>query len=300
MFGETIPLVELFPSIRKLFPRSGVFTRGTRLESLKLNGTKFLPTVCYEDILPSLTRRIYQRGGPPHAMVNVTNDSWYGDTQEPWIHLVLATFRSIETRRSLIRSTNTGISAIVDPLGRIQKRTGQWSRETLVDDVVLMESPKTTVYMWAGDYLGWLSLLVLAAFGFRFFYGGRLRRAQSTAPEIDVERSPANKAVETHSVFSRQIDGKAGGGGHGDYGLNSGDQRLLNDLKTGASRDGKEQVGCRYLVSGDQETDALVDCVVPSHILAGDHELACFIEHPRRVQSTGDRKGFLGLAQGRG
>jgi apolipoprotein N-acyltransferase len=113
--------------------------------------------VCYEDLIPTLVRKIWKKDGPADVLVNVTNDSWYGDTHEPLIHLVLASFRSIETRRALIRSTNTGISAIVDPSGRIVQRTGQWTQETLVADVPLIEDGSTTVYMKAGDVVGWLA-----------------------------------------------------------------------------------------------------------------------------------------------
>lgn len=161
MFGETIPFVETFPTIKEWFPRSSTFTRGRTFAHLRVDhdeGTAaLLPMICYEDIIPSFVRRIWLADGPPSALVNVTNDSWYGDTNEPLIHLALATFRSIETRRSLIRSTNTGISAFVDPLGRITKRSGQWTRETLVHDVPLVTDGTGTLYMVVGDILGWLA-----------------------------------------------------------------------------------------------------------------------------------------------
>jgi len=78
------------------------------------------------------------------------------------IHLVLATFRSIETRRALVRSTNTGISAIVDPAGRIVQRTGQWTRETMVANVPLIKTGSTTLYMRIGDVIGYLAVVLVA------------------------------------------------------------------------------------------------------------------------------------------
>jgi len=69
----------------------------------------------------------------------------------------LATFRSIETRRALIRATNTGVSAIVDPAGRIVAHTGQWTQETLVADVPLIEDGSTTIYQEIGDLLGYIA-----------------------------------------------------------------------------------------------------------------------------------------------
>jgi apolipoprotein N-acyltransferase len=163
LFGETLPLVDTFPSIRRWFPHSSTFDRGTTLRHLRMpDGTSLLPMICYEDILPAFVRAVWRADGPADVLVNVTNDSWYGDTHEPTIHLALATFRSIETRRAMIRSTNTGISAIVDPVGRIVARTGQWTRETLVAEVPVIRDGPSPPYMRVGDAYGWLSGLATA------------------------------------------------------------------------------------------------------------------------------------------
>jgi apolipoprotein N-acyltransferase len=173
VFGETLPLVETFPSIRRWFPHSSTFDRGTSLRHLRMpDGTSLLPMICYEDILPAFVRTLWRAAGPADVLVNVTNDSWYGDTHEPRIHLALASFRSIESRRAMIRSTNTGISAIVDPVGRIVARTGQWTRETLVAEVPVIRDGPSPLYMRVGDAYGWLSGLAAAA----VFLRGRLRR----------------------------------------------------------------------------------------------------------------------------
>jgi apolipoprotein N-acyltransferase len=171
-FGETLPLSRLIPAIGRLFGGNW-FTHGSSLRHLRLGETTFLPMVCYEDIIPSLPRRIWTNDGPANVLVNVTNDSWYGDTHEPMIHLVLASFRSIETRRALIRSTNTGISAIVDPAGRIVERTGQWTRETLVADVPLIKDGSSTIYMRFGDVIAWIALALMLVGTIAIF---RLRR----------------------------------------------------------------------------------------------------------------------------
>jgi apolipoprotein N-acyltransferase len=160
-FGETYPFSRTFPSLTAVFGTSW-FTRGTSLQHLQLADASLLPMICYEDILPSLVLDIWHHDGPSDVLVNITNDSWYGDTHQPMIHLVLASFRSIETRRALIRSTNTGISAIVDPAGRITQRTGQWKRETLVAAVPLIKDGSQTVFMRLGNVIGWLCVALTA------------------------------------------------------------------------------------------------------------------------------------------
>jgi apolipoprotein N-acyltransferase len=161
LFGERIPFVDTFPVLRSWLPRTGTFTPGSGLPHLVLESAKspvsILPMICYEDILPDLVRRSWNTTGPAGLLVNLTNDSWYGNTTEPTIHLALASFRSIETRRALVRATNTGISAVVDPTGRIVARTGQWQRETLVADVPVVSDGRSTLYLRLGDLFAWLA-----------------------------------------------------------------------------------------------------------------------------------------------
>ena len=166
-FGEYIPFGDVFPAFYAWSPYSGRFWKGENREPLVLNGLPLSVNICYEDIFPGQVRMLMQGGRDrqtPVAMFNLTNDSWYGDTVQPLEHLVLASFRSIEHRRALVRSTNTGISAIVDPVGRIDHRTGQWTRETLSGRVPLMEG--RTVYGLLGDWLGWVcAAITLGAMG---------------------------------------------------------------------------------------------------------------------------------------
>ncbi len=167
VFGEYIPLMETFPTLAKWLDAPKMFSRGTQTGPLiGADGTKFMPLICYEDILPRLVRRLWSVAGPVDALVNITNDSWYGDSHEPIEHLALATFRSIETRRALIRSTNTGISALVDPVGRMTARSGQWTREVIVGEVPLVKDGSTTVYQTIGDAPAWGAALALVMFLF--------------------------------------------------------------------------------------------------------------------------------------
>ncbi len=160
-FGEYIPFGDVFPKFYSWSPYSGRFWRGHNTEPLQLNDHVLSVNICYEDIFPEHIRMLMQGGRGhriPEAIFNLTNDSWYGNTIQPLEHLVLASFRAIEHRRALVRSTNTGITAIVDPAGRINHRTAQWTKATLVGNIPLMHG--RTVYAVFGDWIGWLCAII--------------------------------------------------------------------------------------------------------------------------------------------
>jgi len=158
MFGEYLPFGDVFPLLYRLSPNSGRFTAGTHVRPLTLGPWRISTPVCYEDVLARFTRKMVREANP-HILINLTNDAWFGDSQEPWIHLVLARFRSIEHRRYMIRSTNSGISAVIDPLGRVVAKTGLLTRENLRYDVRMLEGQ--TVYGRLGDWPGWLGLAAI-------------------------------------------------------------------------------------------------------------------------------------------
>jgi apolipoprotein N-acyltransferase len=193
-FGEYIPFGEIFPSLYSLVPTSGRFQPGKNLEPLPLGKHLLSVNICYEDIFPgqvrSLMRSEHERR-IPDVLINLTNDSWYGKSTEPMEHLALASFRSIEHRRALVRSTNTGISAFVDPVGRIVTRSGIWTRETLVDRVPMMQG--RTVYALFGDWIGWIcALLSLVGVCRTSLFSAR----RNEPPQLHAERAPRKKKSE--------------------------------------------------------------------------------------------------------
>ena len=166
-FGEFLPFGETFPQLYDLIPAIARLTPGEKALPMSLDDMRFATVICYEDILPYFVRRA-ALDTDPHLLLNITNDSWFGDSPEQEIHLALASFRAVEMRRGLVRSTNTGISAIVDPLGRITTRSGRFVREDVLGDVpVLLRG--TSLYRIAGDWLGWAcSAMVLGVLWGRY------------------------------------------------------------------------------------------------------------------------------------
>ena len=159
-FGEYLPGIEYFPWLRKLLPvGAGQFTpgKGPSLLSMRApDGTPWAlgPVICYEDILPGYLRRVGALH--PNLLVNLTSDSWFGAASEPWEHLALAVYASVELRVALVRAVNSGPSALVDPNGRLLVKTyaDDPYREPRPADGVLVTAPRMpggdTVYVRFG------------------------------------------------------------------------------------------------------------------------------------------------------
>jgi apolipoprotein N-acyltransferase len=163
-FGEYIPFGESFPVLYEWSPNSGHLTPGTSIDPLTLAGHPVSALVCYEDILPSFVNNAVNHG-KPEMIINVTNDAWFGDTTEPWIHLALAKMRAIEHRRYLLRSTNSGVSAVIDPVGRVVAHSGTYRQETVDAIAHWMKGPKT-IYEIVGDIPWWLVAVVIVGMAF--------------------------------------------------------------------------------------------------------------------------------------
>ena len=162
-FGEYLPFGEAFPILYRWSPNSGHFSPGKSLDplSLVIDGVAHPVTVliCYEDILPEFTNDAV-RHARPELLVNMTNDAWFGDSSEPWEHLALAQLRAVEHRRYLVRGTNSGVSAVVDPVGRVIARSGTFRQEAITAGIHWLSG--TTVYERIGD---WPWLLAAVALG---------------------------------------------------------------------------------------------------------------------------------------
>lgn len=116
-FGEYIPFRKVFPFLTALAPISD-FTAHDEFTTFSLNNFLFSVLICFEDTVGFLSRGFVNHGA--QLLINITNDAWFLESSEPAMHLQSAMFRSIETRRSMIRAANTGISCFIHPNGRIK------------------------------------------------------------------------------------------------------------------------------------------------------------------------------------
>jgi apolipoprotein N-acyltransferase len=167
-FGEYIPGVEAFPWLRKLLPEgAGQFTAGKGPGVMSFRGPggedwQLGPVICYEDILQGFLRGVGRLH--PNLLVNLTSDSWFGADSEPWEHLALAVYAGVELRVGMVRAVNSGISALIDPNGRVVQKTyaDDPYRNPRAADGIVVEVPRMpathTVYVAVGDLFAYLCI----------------------------------------------------------------------------------------------------------------------------------------------
>ncbi|WP_321336919.1 apolipoprotein N-acyltransferase [uncultured Cohaesibacter sp.] len=150
-FGEYLPKERWLRAIglKHLAAQLSGFSSGTKRKLLGgAHLGKILPLICYEIAFPS---EILSYPAGADMIVNVTNDAWFGKTAGPWQHLHLAQMRAVETGLPVIRSANTGISAIIDPFGRLVAKQ-DLGTDGLVQEIVPARLP-ATLYSRFGDHI---------------------------------------------------------------------------------------------------------------------------------------------------
>jgi apolipoprotein N-acyltransferase len=148
-FGEFLPFQDLMEKIgfEQLTRVQGGFIPGTRRRSMEVPGApRMLPMICYEVVFPG---DVVEHGDRPGWIVNLTNDGWFGISTGPYQHLQQARMRAIEQGLPLVRAANTGISAVIDPVGRTVARLGLGLEGVL--DSGLPAAIPPTAYARAGD-----------------------------------------------------------------------------------------------------------------------------------------------------
>jgi apolipoprotein N-acyltransferase len=167
MFGEYAPLVDPEWYLEQV-PSASHIAQGAGPQVLEHEAWRLGPLVCYEDILPRYVRQAARER--IHAFVNLTNDAWFGKTEEPGQHLGLAVFRAVEHRKPLVRAVNTGVSVYVDPTGAAHHRTevtdpdvdGPQPADGFVADVPMMDPDAATPYGATGELFNGLCIAAVA------------------------------------------------------------------------------------------------------------------------------------------
>lgn len=147
-FGEYVPFKQVLSFARSLTGEVGNFTQGSDRVPLALGDHKVGVFICYESVFPGEVREFVLHGA--EVLVNISNDGWFGDTGAPWQHLNMARMRAIENNRWLLRTTNTGITASIDPFGRIVNEAPRNQRVVL--DVTYGRNSESTFYTRNGDW----------------------------------------------------------------------------------------------------------------------------------------------------
>lgn len=171
-FGEYVPLSRVIGFVRRWAEFISEFQTGLAPRVFREEPAPFGVVICYEGIFPELFRK-FVAGGAEY-MVNITNDAWFGTTSGPVQHLAMLPLRAVENRVAIARAANTGISALVEPSGRIARTLGLFERGVLSFTLPLRQ--RTTLYARFGDLFAYAALLVSAA----VLALGGLRRKRSS------------------------------------------------------------------------------------------------------------------------
>jgi apolipoprotein N-acyltransferase len=177
-FGEYLPFPSLFSFAGGLTKEVGQFEHGTSHRPLSAGGERLGLFICYESIFPDEVRQSAQQDA--QIFVNISNDGWYGDSGAYAQHLNQTRMRAIENNRWLLSATNTGVTASIDPWGRIAARIPRKRRDTLVAPYAL--TSVTTFYTRHGDWFAFACAIISAgALLWRFILANQEKKADTSS-----------------------------------------------------------------------------------------------------------------------
>ncbi len=159
-FGEYIPLKGLFQFIQTISKDGSGYSKGRNYRVIKMGGRPINAVICFEIVFPGLARRFVRQGS--QLILNLTNDGWYGDSSAPFQHLAIARWRAIENRRYLLRAANSGVSAVIEPTGRIQTSTGILQKAVCKGRFAFIE--QKVFYTRYGDVFVFVCVIIACGF----------------------------------------------------------------------------------------------------------------------------------------
>jgi apolipoprotein N-acyltransferase len=155
-FGEYLPFPSIFSFAGGLTKEVGEFQHGTSRRPLPTGNERIGVFICYESIFPDEVRQFADQGAD--LFVNISNDGWYGDSGAYAQHLNQTRMRAIENNRWLLSATDTGVTAAIDPWGRVVARIPRKERTTLVAPYALISV--TTCYTRYGDWFAYACAII--------------------------------------------------------------------------------------------------------------------------------------------
>jgi len=158
-FGEYIPAQRLFFFLHKVTVNLPDTDAGTERKVFRLNGRRYGVFICYESVFGDEIRQFVQLGA--EVLVNISDDGWYGDTSAPWQHLNMARMRAIENRRWILRDTNNGTTASIDPYGTVRQSIPRHTVGALAAGFGY--NSEITFYTAHGDWLAELCAILALA-----------------------------------------------------------------------------------------------------------------------------------------
>jgi apolipoprotein N-acyltransferase len=177
-FGEYLPFPSVFSFAGGLTREVGEFQKGTSRRPLDAGGARLGVFICYESIFPDEVRQFADQGA--QVFVNISNDAWYGDSGAYAQHLNQTRMRAIENNRWLLSATDTGVTASIDPWGRVVARVPRKERTTLVAPYAL--TSVTNFYTRHGDWFAYgCAIISLGALVTRFTFSKTPTKADASS-----------------------------------------------------------------------------------------------------------------------
>jgi apolipoprotein N-acyltransferase len=177
-FGEYLPFPSLFSFAGGLTKEVGEFQRGASRRPLDGGDQRLGVFICYESIFPDEVRQFANQGA--QVFVNISNDGWYGDSGAYAQHLNQTRMRAIENNRWLLSATDTGVTASIDPWGRVVARIPRKERTALVAPYAL--TSVTTFYTRHGDWFAYACAIIsIGALLMRFKFSKNRKKADASS-----------------------------------------------------------------------------------------------------------------------
>ncbi|MGA7341217.1 MAG: apolipoprotein N-acyltransferase [Terracidiphilus sp.] len=163
-FGEYVPFARLLFFAHKLTGKVAAYTPGDQVRVFHIEGPdgqthRYGVFICYESVFADQIRQFARQGA--EVLVNISDDGWYGDTSAPWQHFNMARMRAIENRRWLLRDTNNGVTAVIDPYGRVRQSIPRHQVDALPAQFAFRSD--ITFYTAHGDLFAWLCVILSIA-----------------------------------------------------------------------------------------------------------------------------------------